>query len=541
MSKRHRRASARQSRQPNYGDAKSPTRNVGAYGDTAHNAASYGTELRNWRTASHSADTDARYESETIRARARDLDRNEALARGYLDSTTNGVNGVGLRLTPTPIYRALGRDKVWSDQWSRTVRDLMRSAMNSTDVDAQRYDSAGGIGARAFRNMLASGGCGIWFTWKKDPTRRWSTCVRLIEKDRISNPNYTMDTPNLRDGIVLDDDGAHVGYWICSQHPGEQTDATKKREWTYIPRYTAWGRVQFAYIYDKERVDQNYGLSFLTAVIPEFKILGDYKKAELQAALANAIVAMIFESSATFEQIAGIFGNTNELMKARESWTEAARKGLAPGAVISPFPGDKLQTFAPGRPNEKAVEFLHWASRHIATGLGVPLETITHDWTGLNYSAARTVILDAYRTYVIMRAFLEHHYYQPLYENLFEEAVYKNAIPDVTPDTYYPYKREWTCARWSGPAKGWVDPEKEINASIKRVQSGQSSLEIECDEQGNDWLDIAEQRATERAYYVNVLGMPYPGDPPAPPPAGNTNTQDQVDPQDAEQQQQEAA
>jgi lambda family phage portal protein len=354
-----------------------------------------------------------------------------------------------------------------------------------------------------------SGSVLVVFKWKKDRNRRWKSCIHLVEADRISNPNYVLDTITCRGGHQLDEDGETLGFWVRRQHPGDIIAIPQLPIWDYVPRKTTWGRTQSVLLARKDRIDQHYFLSALATVVPEFKVLGDYKKAELQATLANAIVAMVIESSAQFGDIAELFEGPADYMSKRGEWNNKVKKqGLGFGATIPLMPGDKMSSYNPGRPNEKAVEFLKWATRHIATGLGVPAETITHDWSELNYSSARTVILDAMRAYNQFRAVLVDRFYQPLLENLFEEAVWAGKIPDCTPTEFYQNKAAWTKSRWSGPGKGWVDPDKEAKAAKGRLETGLTTLEIECDDQGYDWLDIADQRAAERDYYRSH-GMAY--------------------------------
>ncbi|MDH5528278.1 MAG: phage portal protein, partial [Nitrospirota bacterium] len=53
-------------------------------------------------------------------------------------------------------------------------------------------------------------------------------------------------------------------------------------------------------------------------------------------------------------------------------------------------------------------------------------------------------------------------------------------------------------AKWIGPGRGWVDPVKEAKAADMRIQSGISTYEQECAEQGLDWEEQFEQRAREK-------------------------------------------
>ena len=85
--------------------------------DTAHRAASHrARELSSWLPPLGSADSDLLGELPTLVSRSRDLSRNHGVAAGAMQTLTDNVVGTGLRLSATPDYRALGKDKKWADE-----------------------------------------------------------------------------------------------------------------------------------------------------------------------------------------------------------------------------------------------------------------------------------------------------------------------------------------------------------------------------------------------------------------------------------------
>ena len=157
-----------------------------AYGDTAWQGASQDRELRDWNPSTGSADADNMWEVGDVRARARDLDRNEPLARGYLDSTASSVIGTGLLPIPSPNWRILGKTKKWADDWSMKVRALAREYLDSTDVDASRIGNFGELQTILFRNVLMSGACCALVCWTPEYRKKWCTSIHLVEVDRLS-------------------------------------------------------------------------------------------------------------------------------------------------------------------------------------------------------------------------------------------------------------------------------------------------------------------------------------------------------------------
>ena len=78
--------------------------------DTAYDAASFSSaKMASWTVKGGSADADLLPELDTIRDRQRDLDRNNGLAKGAIQTKKDNIIGSMLRLSAKPDYRVLGR------------------------------------------------------------------------------------------------------------------------------------------------------------------------------------------------------------------------------------------------------------------------------------------------------------------------------------------------------------------------------------------------------------------------------------------------
>ena len=76
-------------------------------------------------------------------------------------------------------------------------------------------------------------------------------------------------------------------------------------------------------------------------------------------------------------------------------------------------------------------------------------------------------------------------------------------LPAGAPDFYeaMPY---WCNARWIGPARGYIDPTKEIAANIAAIEAGLMSRSEAIAERGGDFDEISEQLAREKARYTEL-------------------------------------
>ncbi len=94
-----------------------------------------------------------------------------------------------------------------------------------------------------------------------------------------------------------------------------------------------------------------------------------------------------------------------------------------------------------------------------------------------------------------------------------EEAVWDGAIPDCTPDQFYAQTQAWCRTTWQAPAKGWIDPVKEAQASgYAGVSRACRRWRRSAPSKDATRRDVADQKAAERTYYEVTLGIPYPGD-----------------------------
>ncbi|MBP0439912.1 phage portal protein [Tianweitania sediminis] len=94
----------------------------------------------------------------------------------------------------------------------------------------------------------------------------------------------------------------------------------------------------------------------------QFKTLSDYKGAELQAALTNAIVAAFTESALDQTALLELFGGDAEaLIRQRAEYVVKMKAG----AVIPLFPGDSFASHAPARPNAAFGPFVDNVLKHI--------------------------------------------------------------------------------------------------------------------------------------------------------------------------------
>ncbi len=469
---------------------------------TAHVAASRDdARLAAWVPAPGSADHDLISEQTLINSRARDLVRNNPLAESAKQAHCDNIIGSKLKLSSQPRYRMLGWEKEQAADWAKTTEDQFTSWADTTECDAARSQTLLGLTIQALTGAMINGDALALPLWLQRPGSRWSTRLQTVEADRLATPPWLQNDDRVRGGVRVNRYGAPQGYWICKKHPGEKHAGwlpADRSQWQYVPAFTQWGRRRVIHLFDKERSGQSRGKSIFTAVMREFKMAGEYLGSELHAAVANALMAAFLESDLDQQSVSEIFGN--DIGEASDYWKNASekwhRKKMESGLILSLPIGAKLSSHNTARPNVAFEGFMESVVRHMAAGLNMPYELLLKDFSKTNYSSARAVLLEAWRYFQSKRRWIKDQWLDPIYEIWMEEAI--NAGHVQAPE-YYENRFAYQANRWVFSGRGWVDPVKEASAAKIRMESGLSTLEQECAEQGLDWEEVMEQRAREKA------------------------------------------
>jgi lambda family phage portal protein len=486
-------------------------RPAAAWGDTAHTGASWTSrELASWQPLRGSADSDLLPDLDALVGRERDLARNNGIAQGAHQTKLDNVVGpTGLRLSSTPDYRALGKDRAWAEEWSNQVEALWRPWAETTMCDAAAKLNFAGLSRLVYAGGQLNGEAVALPLWMPEPRSAYALKLQVIESDRLATPVGQIDGRTMRGGVEVDDRGRPVAYWVRKAHPGDILfgfGSPLAYQWERIPAETAWGRKRVLHVHEVERAGQSRGKPDFTSVLMQFKMLDRYQRTEIEAAVVQAMVAAFIETPLDQQTLGNMLGGEVD-QPPFQNYLAAKREHKVQfrGASMIPlFPGDKMTAFQPTRPNAVYGMFVENVLRHIGVGLNLPYELLMKDFSKTNYSSARASLLEAWRFFLGRRKWLSDYWASPVFALWLEEAV--NARLIEAPD-YYANQYAYTRCKWIGSGRGWVDPVKEIDAAGKRMLYNISSQEIECAEQGLDWEEVLDQISVERAY-KQKLGIP---------------------------------
>lgn len=468
--------------------------------DTAHYAASRSArELQTWNPWLASPDADLWGELDTLVARQRDIVRNHGLASGAIQTLVDNVIGTGFMLAPKPNIRVLGWEREKGREWARDVAAQFRTWAATKDCDVAGEMNLGSLTALAFRTGLMHGEALALPYYLERTTSPWRTCLQLVDPDRLGTPGDKTVDPNVRMGVEVDRFGAPVAYYVAKRHPVDiGISVLGIADYERIPARTDFGRRRVLHIHDRERTGQTRGKPIMSSVLPRFRMLADYQRNEMKSAIVNSMIAAFIESPINAEQLLEVFGGPagdRAVGYKRYSGERAAWESkLDGGAVIPLFPGDKVTSFTPSRPNDIFGSFVETIAREIGVATGMPYELVMKDFSKTSYASVRAALMEAWRFFAGRRKWICDNWLQPVYELWLEEAINRGM---VAAPGFYAQRAAYCESQWIGPAKGYVDPVREAQAAEDRMRIGVSTLEREAAEQGADWEDLLEQRAHE--------------------------------------------
>lgn len=487
-------------------------------GRAYHGASLTDPDLSTWTAWNPAPQVAVTADRTILAARVHDLARNDGWASGGVSTIVDSVIGSGWRLSAKPNARAIGIDPEAAAALADEIEAHWKVWANDIDFscDAGGRLNFGGLLALAFRHRCWDGEALAALDWIERPGA-YATAVQIIHPDRLSNPNNAPDTYYLRAGVELDERGAPVAYHFRGAHPGEAYFANLKVwTWDRVERRTPWGRARIVHAFEPQAAGQFRGVSPLAPILKKIRMLGRYDEAELQAAILNAVLAAFITSPNDPEQIAAAMGGDesgdaiSNYNQTRLDWHRDAPISL-PGVKVNFLAsGEDVKLTNPNHPNSVFESFERTVLRNIATAIGVSYEQISKDWSQVNYSSARAGLLEIWRGFNARKDNFAAAFAQPIYAAVLEEMIDRGDVklPKGAP-SFYEARTAWCEAKWIGPGRGWVDPQKEALAALARIEGGLSTLEDELAEQGKDWVENLQQQARENAMRES-LGIAQP-------------------------------
>lgn len=462
--------------------------------------------LQEWNPVAGSPDDEFLYQSETIRARSRDLTKNSPLAAGASNTSTTNVVGTGLRLHSRIDGNYLGLSDEQVEVKQREMERIWKWVKDNLDFegDINMMD----LQAMAFRGAFESGD--ILAVRRRDfrPGNLIPLKVQLVEADRISNPDNQMDTDRIKGGVETDPRGVTRAYHVADRHPGDFLSLDLQTKWYRILKTGRNGIPLSRLLYDKRRPGQRRGVPALAPVIEPLKQVTRLSDHELAANVVSSLFTVFVKTENPQS------GGLPSAPEGTPTASQPSRTGdifLNPGGVIDLRPGEDIVTASPNRPNGAYDPFFRSMVQLIGMGLEIPYEMLMHLYQS-SYSASRAALLDGWRFFKGRRTWLAQNFLQMVYEWVMIDAVVEGLIdlPGFLVDEQA--RLAWLGSSWVGDAPGAINEKDAAEAAVVRVEAGFSTRAEETAAMtGRDWdSEVQPQREAEKRQ-LEAAGMGFGG------------------------------
>ena len=253
------------------------------------------------------------------------------------------------------------------------------------------------------------------------------------------------------------------------------------------------------------RPEQNRGVPFTASAMTSIKMLNGYMEAEIVAA-RTAASKMGFFVSPDGDQYVGD-GEDEEYVPLMNA--EAGTFEQLPS-------GTDFKTFDPDHPSTAFQSFTVQVLRSIASGLNISYHALTNDLSSVNYSSLRAGALEDREMYRLYQKFTVDHFVRPVFEKWLEMAILSGEISTSNTGQPLPisrYEKFAESASFIPRSFSWVDPQKEMMASISGMQSGLVTFQDVQSNYGRDVEELFEQHERENKlaeqYGIKTAFQPY--------------------------------
>lgn len=439
-----------------------------------------------------------------IRARCRDLARNNDYARLFLSRLVNNVVG------PHGI-KFQARSKMVSGKnignldkaFNAAIEDLYKAAgkkKNKPTVDGKL--SRKGIEALWIRSLAVDGEVIVRHHegTKKNKFRYGLEFIDPARLDWMKNESHSNGN-QIRMGVEVDQENMPVAYWILENHPQDHLIGGTPRF-----RHARIEAKHITHSFALETPGQTRGVSMLASAGLRAHLIDQFEKAIVVGGIVAARKVGFYKMNQELAEEYGVLGNEVDGEYSEDINDESSLvQELTPG-MFEQLPSyvDGIETFDPKYPPANFEEFEKRMLRGMASGFGDQYHAMANDLEGVNYTSSRTGELAQRDVWRGLQQFLTDEFCDPQFSRWAEIQLLNNQISiDKTKlsrlvdlETYVFVPRGWS----------WVDPLKEMKAhelALDLCLTTRRKIIAETD--GRELEDVADELLEEEDYLASLF------------------------------------
>lgn len=426
---------------------------------------------QDWVMLPLSANQEIRWNARAVRARARELCRDNGYAKRFLAlvaANVVGAKGIRLEAKVTDLTGAP------SEGVNEQIETAWETWGHAETCSADRRWSWTEVQRAIAKNLAQDGEVLLWRHRYFD--NAFGYAVELIDPDRLDflyNRDADAQGNRIRFGVEVDQWGGPVAYHIWKHHPSE-FEYERDNERIRVPAE------QITHLFIADRVNQWRGISWFHPIMLSMKMYDGYTEAELVAArTAAAKMGFIETAPETFD---------DDAEPGKRVQMEAE-----PGLFERLYPGEKMSLWDPQHPTNAFEPFSKTILKGVSAGLGVTYASLSHDLAEANYSSLRAGLLPERDHWRILQDYLIEHCHRVIFADWLSMAILSRQVKIGMRALETVQQVRWAPRGWE-----WVDPLNEMRAAALGIEIATMSRTEVVSSRGRDVAEVFEDLSMEQ-------------------------------------------
>jgi lambda family phage portal protein len=462
--------------------------------DAAYKGGSITRLTRDWQPKHRSGDSAIRENSDLLLRRVRDLFRNEPTIKGACRSLAKYCVGPGIQTFASAM---LDRENL-DDEWNVESDDEFER-WSDDEADVEGRMSWPEMQWAHFKAIAETGESLLLKCSKNTPGRSIPLCYQLLETEQL---DWTKDwpagegRPKTVRGIEYAANNEASAYWIYTNHPFDTWGYGAASNSVRIPA----DRIIHSYLV--ERPSQHRGVTWFGASIQSTRDIDWYLGNEMTAAALGALLTLIVKRKQGQGSGLGLLGTSGSTGDEDENGNRNVRLGA--GIVADLGSEDSVEVAESNRPNRDAAPFLKFLMMLQGMGIGMSYLRMTGDYSQASYTSARGAHLDDQAYFIVLQSWFGRSVVRPVRREHTTAAAAYGLYDGLTAQKYLKQQRRYSSFDLQPPGREQLDPERETDAALKRIDGNLSTWKDECGLRGKNWRRVAIQLARERAFFKKL-------------------------------------
>lgn len=414
--------------------------------------------------------------------KARDMDRNDAMIGQVMDRACNNIVQDGFSLDFKTGDRKLDAELKarWLEETSNPDMLDIAEEMNFHDMEWL-----------ACRSMFLDGDCGLAALEKENK-------LQFIEAHQIRHDSP--DEDNIVLGVKLNKHRRREAFFV-SEDSIDPYDTTPTEPVQMRVRNSDGVR-QFFHVYDPKRSTLTRGVTKLAPVFNIAGMLEDVNFAKLvQQQIVSCFAILRTQQMGAVTPSLGGEGYGSESTIETSSNQSRQLDNVSPGMEITGMPGETLEGFSPNVPNAEYFEQVRLLMQLIGANLGLPLVLVLMDGSETNFSGWRGAVDEARKGFKYHQRNLVKRLHDPfhcwkVYQWMQNDPAIARAAKKPKVNIYG--------HKFNPPQWPYIEPIRDAQGDITRLQGNLTSPRRLHSERSNDWEEIISETVDDNALAIEI-------------------------------------